>query len=553
VSARTRRIATIATIAVVLALAAALRLWAIDFGHPHPLVRPDEKEILEPSFRFARGDLNPRYHVYPGLYLYLVWLWSAGILFVRGLFTPVPPYPSALLSAFFGSPDGRWASPIVHGRVLAALVGVATVAAVYLVGRRRDGRAVGLAAAALLATCFLHVRDCHSLKAEAFLTFAIVPALAACARLVDEPTGRRGLVAGIWIGIATGMKQPGILLLVPLWAAGMLSSTREGWRRLLPSAPVWIGALAAIGLFLATGPYMVLDWPFVWETMSPAIKTVFAPRGEADLRKPVERAWWYHLTTSFRWGTGVLFSLLSAPAIALGARGREPFFLLATLFSLIWLATIGVSPVHHVRYLTPILPLLCLLVARLVVRAARPLGRLAVPAVAAATIAIAAEPLARSIGHDRILAATDTRVLATDWLARHARPGDTVAVLGTRIWPYGVPVMPRGVEILPLGERNPLGPGVDRSGLDPGGARFLVTHEHPLPFSRVDAADLDRLRPRLRLLAEISPWEGSEPRGWYEDADAYYAPFHDFAGVLRPGPLVRIYSVAPADAPPPAP
>ncbi|MFM8411779.1 MAG: ArnT family glycosyltransferase [Alphaproteobacteria bacterium] len=538
--------AALAALVAVLALAAALRLWAIDFGHPHPLVRPDEKEILEPSFRFARGDFNPKYHVYPGLYLYLVWLWSAGVLAVRGLFTPTPPYPAALLAALFGTPDGRWTSPIVHGRVLAALVGVATVAAVWLVGRRRDGRAVGLVAAALLATCYLHVRDCHSLKAEAFLTFAIVPALAACARLVDEPTGRRGLVAGLWIGIATGMKQPGILLLVPLWAAGVMASTRAGWRRLLPSAPVWLGALAAVALFLATGPYMVLDWPFVWETMSPAIKTVFAPRGEADLMKPVERAFWYHVTTSFRWGTGLLFSLLCVPAIALGARGREPFFVLSTLFTVLWIVTIGVSPVHHVRYLTPILPLLALLVARLLVHLARPLGRLAVPAVAAATVLLAVEPLARAIGHDRIVAASDTRVLANEWLAGRTRPGDTVAVLGTRIWPYGVPVMPRGVEIRSLGDRN---------GIDPGDARFLLTHEHPLPFSRVDEADLDRLRPRLRLLTEISPWADAKPRGWFEDADAYYAPFHDFEGVLRAGPLVRIYSVAPAagDGSPPTP
>ena len=77
-------------------------------------------------------------------------------------------------------------------------------------------------------------------------------------------------------------------------------------------------------------------------------------------------------------------------------------------------------------------------------------------------------------------------------------------------------------------------------------ARFLVTHEHPLPFSRVDAADLERLRPRLHLEVEFSPWEDSPPRGWFEEADAYYAPFRDFAGVKRAGPLVRIYSIAPA-------
>ncbi len=536
-SPRARHSAAIAALLCVLALAAALRLWAIDFGHPHPLVRPDEKEILEPAFRFAQGDYNPKYHVYPGLYLYMMWLWSAGLLFLRSLFAPVPPFHAALLSAFFGVPDSRWTSPIIHGRILAALVGTLTVLAVYLVGRRRDSRATGLVAAALLATCFLHVRDSHSLKAEAFLTFAIVPAIAACARLVEKPTGRRGLVAGLWIAFATGMKQPGILLLVPLWAAGALTSTRAGLRRILPTGPVWIGAIAAIAGFLATGPYMILDWPFVWQTMGPAIGTVFAPRGEADLHRPVERAFWYHVTTSFRWGTGLLFSLLTVPALALGARGLEPFFALATLFSLLWLVVIGVSPVHHVRYLTPILPLLALLVARLLVQVASRAGRWAKVALAVATVAICAEPLASSVAHDRILARTDTRVLATEWLGAHTAQGEQVAVLGTRIWPYGAPMLPRGITALSLGGRK---------GLEPGAARFLVTHEHPLPFSRVDAADLERLRPRLHLEVEFSPWEDSTPRGWFEEADAYYAPFRDFAGVKRAGPLVRIYSIAPA-------
>lgn len=525
-----------ATLFAILALAAVLRLWAIDFGFPHPLARPDEREILEPSLRFASGDLNPRYHVYPGLYLYLVWLWSAGAIALRGLVSTVPSYHDALVASLLGASSSRWTSPIVLGRLLAALVGTATVLAVYLVGRRRDSRATGLCAAALLAVCFLHVRDCHSLKAEAFLTFAIVPAIAACARLVDEPTGRRGIVAGAWIAVATGMKQPGVLLLVPLWAAGILASPRTGWRRLVPGAPVLLGAMTAVALFLATGPYLVLDWRFVWQQMGPAIGTVFAPRGESDLGRPVERAFRYHLATSFRWGTGLPFSLLVAPALGFGAWSADPFFPLATLFSLLWLFVIGISPVHHVRYLTPILPLLALLVARLLVALSRRLGRAATPALVAATIAIAVEPLAASIAHDRILGRTDTRVLATEWLLENARPGDGVAILGTRIWGYGAPIVPRPLRPIQLREHE----------VDPGDARFLVTHEHPLPFSRVDDADLAALRPRLSLLAEFSPWAGNAPGGWFEDADAYYAPFRDFGAVTRPGPLVRIYSVAPA-------
>ncbi len=514
---------------LILAVAAGLRFWALDFGLPHPLARPDEKEILEPTFRFARGDLNPKYHVYPGLYLYLVWLWGAAGLAIRRWLVPTPPYQTVLLKDLQALPGGTGGGLLWIGRTLSALAGCATVLLVWAIGRRRRGEAVGLVAAALLATSYLHVRDSHALKAEALLTLAILPALAACARFAEQPTARRAAIAGAWIGVATGMKQPGILLLVPLYAAGVMGSAARGVRRLVPGSAVVLGGLVAVAVFLATGPYMVLDWSFVWNQMSPAIDTVFAPSGGAKQ----ERALAYHVTMSLRHGTGLLFTLLAAPAVVFGLRSRDALLALASLFALLWFAVNGASPVHHVRYLTPILPLLCLLVASLLDRAT---ARLAAPrahlVLALLTLAVIAEPLASSIAHDRILSRTDTRVLASQWLAQHARPGDEVAVLGSAILRYGQPIMPPGVK-----------PRDQRGEQELGQARFVLTHEHQLPFSRFPAADLERLRPRLHLEAEFSPYAGATPGGWFEAADAYYAPFTDLAAVLRPGPLIRIYTV----------
>jgi hypothetical protein len=52
---------------------------------------------------------------------------------------------------------------------------------------------------------------------------------------------------------------------------------------------------------------------------------------------------------------------------------------------------------------------------------------------------------------------------------------------------------------------------------------------------------MSRLAPHLRLLAEWTPFAAG-PAGGFEDEDAYYVPFSDFAGVLRPGPVVRVYA-----------
>lgn len=513
------------------ALAAVLRLWALDFGLPHPLARPDEQEILSPGYHFARGDPNPHYHVYPGLYLYLVWLWGEAALALRRLLVPTPPYAAVLLRDLQGLPGGSDGLVILAGRLLSALAGIATVPVVYAVARPRLGRAAALAAAALLAALYLHVRDSHACKPDVLLALATVLALAACAALAERPSVRRGVLAGAAIGVATGMKQPGILLLAPLYLSGVLASTATGWRRLVPSRPVVTGGAVAVAVFLVTSPFLILDAGFVWRQMAPATHAVFAPTETHQ-----DRAWTYHILVSLRYGTGVPFALLVLPAIVLGLRDRDPLLRLGATFAIVWGLVIGVSPVHHVRYLTPALPVLTILVAALLARAgARLVPRRAAITLAVVTAAVLAQPLAASVAHDRILARTDTRLLATRWLAAHARPGERVAVLGTNIWPYGVPIMPPGVGAVRLdpAERN----------LD--GARWVLTHDHPLEFSHVDPAQLVALLPRLRLEAEFSPFAGAAPAGWFEKADAYYAPFHDFAGVVRPGPLIRIYSVAP--------
>ena len=72
---------------LVLLLAAALRVWSLDFGLPHTLARPDETEIVPRVLLFFTGDLNPRFFHYPSLYFYVVGVvyavW-AGLLALTG-------------------------------------------------------------------------------------------------------------------------------------------------------------------------------------------------------------------------------------------------------------------------------------------------------------------------------------------------------------------------------------------------------------------------------------------------------------------------------------
>jgi hypothetical protein len=226
--------------------------------------------------------------------------------------------------------------------------------------------------------------------------------------------------------------------------------------------------------------------------------------------------------------------------VALFARGR-PLLVLSATFALFYYLVMGASPVRMARYLTPVMPVVALLVAALVAAVATRLGshvgRRAV--FAAAALVLTLQPLAASVAHDRLAARTDTRVQATEWLATHARRGAHVAVIGTQLWAWGRPQMPPGVDFV---EIQPT-----LAALDAAHADYLLAHDHVLFSSRVDPAALAALEPRLALLAEFDPRCGRPGAPVFEEADAYYLPIAGFGAVCRGGPHVRIYAVRAAE------
>jgi 4-amino-4-deoxy-L-arabinose transferase-like glycosyltransferase len=526
----------------ILLVAAALRFWGLDLVLPNVDGRPDEREMLLHTAAFPSGDLNPRWFVYPNLFMYVAWLWIEGGLAVRRLWTATPGYAEALRDAL--------PTVLLSGRLLSAVAGTLTVAVVYRVAARNAGATRGLIAAGLLAVCWLHVRDSHFLKTEALLAGAAVLAIAALARWVERGLPRDAILAGLIIGLAMGIKYPAVFLFVPAWVADVLRARqRSESLAFIPSRDlVLLGATAAL-TFLVTNPYLLLDLGRTRDTASFLGLALYAERpgstasadGLGALTAWIRsRAFGYHLTHSLRYGCGLLQTL--ALPVVLGwvlVRRREPLLVLTAVFCVTLFLVAGASPVHLARYVTPLTPLIAILLAEGVMAAsslAMPVRRRALLAMSLLA-GLGAEPLWASIQGDRIAAREDTRVQATAWMQQTLRPNARVAVLGTVLLPQGAPRLPAGV----TGAAVPPTPEAYAA----AGVTHVLTHEHPLMFSRVDPAVMTRLTPTLRLVAEFSPF-ADDVTGGFEAEDAYYLPFFAFGGVVRPGPHIRIYAVVPS-------
>jgi 4-amino-4-deoxy-L-arabinose transferase-like glycosyltransferase len=135
-----------------------------------------------------------------------------------------------------------------------ALVGLAAVGVIGLLGRELAGNRVGLIAAAIAAVYpYLWVND-GLIMSEAFATFFVTAALLLVLRLLRRPSLGLALGLGVLCGLAA-LSRAELLLLAPLLGLPLLMSFRAlPWSRRLAI----VGTLAA-GTVIIVGPWVAYN------------------------------------------------------------------------------------------------------------------------------------------------------------------------------------------------------------------------------------------------------------------------------------------------------
>ena len=235
-------------------VALGLRLWKANWSLPY-VPHPDEPAIMNVVLAMLRnGDPNPHFFYYPSFWIYVQaavsWLhlrWGmAQGLYVSAADLPLTTDIATSVPGFF-----TW------GRAATALVGVATVPAIYVVARNLGGHLAGLLAAALLAFNTFHVINSHyittDVASELFVTLTLIWSL----RIATRGQWRDYLVAGIMAGLAASAKHNGTLVATAIIAAHIIYYRQ----RLLHTLPRLVAAGATmIGFFLLSSPFIVLTF-----------------------------------------------------------------------------------------------------------------------------------------------------------------------------------------------------------------------------------------------------------------------------------------------------
>jgi hypothetical protein len=265
-----------------------------------------------------------------------------------------------------------------------------------------------------------------------------------------------------------------------------------------------------------------------------------------DPRLGLTNGWLHHLEFSLRYGLGLPLLVAGvAGAVALAARQpRIGAIILA--FPVAYYIVAGSIRNLFFRYTLPILPFLCVTAAYLVCwgttaivgrwRSSESTAQDARFAVATIAILLVLPSIVRVWSLDRVLRATDNRVVVAEWFEQHAAEGSSLLQSGSR---FGHVRFDRRLGYKEWrwdGERSTF----LLDGIRPvGRPDWILLQDSPLPSSTQPIVR-DFLREGYAQVAQFTA-TSLDPDVVYDRQDAFFVPFSGLNQIERAGPNFTVY------------
>ncbi|MDD8025166.1 MAG: glycosyltransferase family 39 protein, partial [Acidobacteriota bacterium] len=417
---------------LLLVLAAATRFWGLGWGLPNTY-HIDENRFAQISVEFLRGDLNPHFFHVGTLHMYLLaGMWKA-YQWVGGFDST-----ETMITALVKDPTPFY----LIGRGLSAVLGVATVLLIYLIGLRMFGFRVGAAAGLFMAFSLEHIKISHAMLPDGPTLFLLVLTFYLAWRIYQTGRTRYYLLAGLTAGAAMAMKYAGHMMAIPIFVAHVARILENGLpkKKIILDWRLYLCGFVFLATFVAGCPYAVLDFPrflndFRWQ----ANHLMVQGHSGSSIKEP---AWLFYFQYGFRDNLGlwVQYFAFFGTGLAFVRRRGKDWILLS--YPIIQFAMICLWKAYATRYLLPMAPFFALLAGlgaeQAGIWAAALWGRIRsrktlplLPAgvfVLLVSLVAAAPSAVKAARYDHSIAGEDTRTTARDWVHWNIPAGEKVAI-----------------------------------------------------------------------------------------------------------------------------
>ena len=334
---------------VILLAGAAFRFYGLTIGFPFEY-HVDESFLVNKTLEmYHLHTFKPPTFDYPSFIYYLL---LAGAYLI-GLFKQTSLFDLYVL-----------------GRGLSALFGSATIAVVYLIGKRFDGVKSGLLAAAFYACTVTALRESHYYTPDSANTFFISLAVYFMLKIALRESRRNYLFAGICIGLAAGSKYNGVFLVAPFCFAHLarLTDNRSVWTQARADVKEFLknffskwfvgGALLSLLVFFVTTPYALVHRAEFRENlhrMSGALSSKIVEGNHHYIGTP---PYWYYLENLLFWAMGPVLEVACLLGLVYALLRHRRQDIILALWVAIYFYVVGGWLNKAVRYTLPLLPFL---------------------------------------------------------------------------------------------------------------------------------------------------------------------------------------------------
>lgn len=520
-----------ALLGLVLALSLLARLVAIRHGLPHAYNADEELHYVPQATRAADGDWYSGYFENPSGFTDLVAVLYNAVFWGRDVSTMLVEDPAAVFTV---------------ARLVSALLGTATVAVVFVAGRRVFDRRVGVWAAAFFGLAYLPVFYSHQALNDVPTLLPLTVALVACLAVHDRGSWTDVLLAGGAVGIAAATKYLAAPMALVVALALLLRVLEGRTRPVAGLLRLTAAAVACLVCLLALNPFIAVEPDKFWANFTgqsaQAATTKLGQTGSAWVGYPV----------TLLWGFGVVPLLLAAVGLVLAWRRDRARTLLVIAFPVVLYVAMSMQGRYFGRWLLPIYPALAVLAGYAAMRAVEavrawfPRLRARTAVVLVAVVALA-QPVVDVVRSDLLLMRTDTRTAALTWILDEVPAGDRIVVEPAVPGSYRRVLRNAGLELYPVDRpfqayELTLHPGLIADYRTDGFCWVMVNghqHDRGIAARLTDAAAYyTALAAESELVLRASPFadESTPTEFSYDFSFNYYPPAH-----LRPGPVIELH------------